>query len=212
MKLFINEELQETPAYDNKSLREIILLIEKDRIPKSEVITTIKLNGVILSMEDEKNIAANYPVEKIESLELLSANPNDLMLEGLGDARDVLTNLVEHIAAVIDLLRQGDINKGSEKFQSCLGIMQWFNELLGYTTKFAKIDYSHITWQEDRSVAELNLKLLNIYGDITEAQRNNDWISLSDILEYEFIPVMQAWIKLLPVLLDYIKSKTGKAN
>ena len=212
MKLFINEKSCEVNDDTQNNLKEIIASIEQSVLPEAHVITTIKLNGVILSLQDEKNIAAAYPFERIESLEILTADPYDLMLEGIENANDVLGDLVASTNQVIIYIRQGDINQANILFQSCLEKMQWFNDILSLTTKLANIDYSQIIREDQSSVAGLNLRLLNVYGDIIDAQKHNDWINLSDILEYEFIGIIKSWQEFIPEFLEYLKKHLGRTN
>ncbi len=54
----------------------------------------------------------------------------------------------------------------------------------------------------DITVAENRRRLFEVLDAMIEAQMNQDWILLADLLEYESVPVLQDWRAILPLIME----------
>ncbi len=66
------------------------------------------------------------------------------------------------------------------------------------------MDFSKITITGE-TIQSRKEKLLKITADMHSAQIDQDWVMLSDLLEYELIPIIENWINIIPSFQEEIK-------
>jgi hypothetical protein len=233
MKVSLNLKPCAVPE-DLATLHDVIVFVEKERVPQGQGLIRIVLDGEILEDEDERE-RAGEPVSGIEVLEFYSARPIDLIAEGLGFATELLPSLAEDLGQSTKDLRSGNIQDGLSGFAEALSYVGWYIRIVesayeilveldpSLSGQVASIqsaegdspeeELSRVTsidGPELRTFASLE-NLRQKLNDIMAAQQNQDTVLLADMIEYEMLPIIKLWIEEVPTILKMVERETGTA-
>ncbi|MBQ4132121.1 MAG: hypothetical protein IJD04_00090 [Desulfovibrionaceae bacterium] len=179
-----------------ENLQEVLIKVMEDNSMKERIITDIFVNKEQFS-EIYPHQAEDIETEEIEHLEIQSVPLNQMarnITEELGKVIQIMNAGAKEIAA---LFRRADDSEALELFQDLLDVTRDFlgmisllrNEYVGVEKVVPEFA------QNAETISEL-------LTEMSEVLENEDWILLSDLLEYEFLPAMNNWEKCI----DYIKS------
>ncbi|MCH7471867.1 hypothetical protein IIA79_02830 [bacterium] len=229
MKATLNLEPCEVPEKCS-TFHDLLRYIENERIPTDHVITRIVFDGMDIG-EDEELESHEKPLSEIEQIEFHSARAVDLAREGLTYATELLPSLSDDLAEVARKLRGEEVSVALEMFYDCISIIDWYislvsavevifpqistgyrlePELNGSDELQMDADAPEETGPELKTIASVE-NLRHKLIDVEHAQKNGDLLLLADLLEYEFVPIVNLWISEVPALLGKIKLESGSA-
>ena len=108
--------------------------------------------------------------------------------ESLEELNEELTKATHSVPQIV-----GYIEKHDEK--ACATLVEFLKTIGVFATIFAE----DIGWKFGDTLektAELNEKLERAMTRLVNAQENNYWVSICDLLEYEILPVLENWQKI----------------
>ena len=131
----------------------------------------------------------------INSLEVELADLKDLVATNLSNALDYLEKLIPGFDQAADLFRTGNEQEANKYYIQILDGMDWFSEVVNVVMS------SEGEGQEpENSLQVRQAKLTDLMSQMLEANKNQDWVLLADILEYEMIPFYEEWQAILSKL------------
>jgi hypothetical protein len=99
---------------------------------------------------------------------------------------------------VAGLFRQADDAEALDLYQDLLDVTRDFLGMIGsLRDEFSLKDHDTFRAAAD----EFN----DLFGEMSEVLENEDWILLSDLLEYEFLPAVDRWKKVIAELREDIR-------
>ncbi|WP_032121979.1 hypothetical protein [Clostridium amazonitimonense] len=104
----------------------------------------------------------------------------DEQVEVLQTAREYMGNLTRGMDGCIIDLREGRINEGLSLISPILEGMQWIYDVVRLTKDVQKDPM-------DEKEMEDKLK------EMIEAFENQDFVLISDLMEYEILPILNLW-------------------
>lgn len=125
----------------------------------------------------------------------MECNPElrQTILEALRSAAEACDALSRFTLEAAGHLRSGDIREGNELLS---GIVNDFSQLVGLfidVSQFEALGDEGAGSQPKGEVEEESQAMTHLMKMAVEAQENEDWVFLADILEYEFPERLQAW-------------------
>ncbi|MFX4261969.1 hypothetical protein ACOBQJ_07180 [Pelotomaculum propionicicum] len=112
--------------------------------------------------------------------------PNNKLINETDDLSvtlsDYLYKLIPAIKKCAGHYQSGQINEGSNLLLNMIEGLHWVVSVMAKTGL------------QDYNIGEINLKL----NEVVEAFENKDFILVGDLLEYEILPVMEAFLHKLP--------------
>lgn len=182
---------------DLSSLAEVIKVIENYFWHRGEVICEIRVNGMFMDGKDEIRFASEK-VENLQSIEIRSQSPHDLLAETLGSVSEYLPRVRESAIVVAERFQQGS---NEEAHRLCLKVLdscRWLSDWL-FLVKKSCGNWAHVKVSEDLwRGAELTFT--NVLRDLCSAYENKDFVALADILEYEVSNSLGQWLELISLL------------
>jgi hypothetical protein len=140
---------------------------------------------------DDRETLQKKPAD-INSLEVELANLNDLVANNLSNALDYLEKLIPGFDQAADLFRMGNEQEANKYYIKILDGMDWFSEVINIVMS------SKGEGPEAEDTLQLRqAKLTDLMSQMLEANKNQDWVLLADILEYEMIPFYKEWQTIL---------------
>lgn len=124
--------------------------------------------------------------------------------DSLNNLREHLRKLTPALQSTAESFRGRTEEEANKNYLLCIEALQLFEELIEGIRQLFNIDFSKMTI-DGETIQSRKEKLLKITSDMHSAQVNQDWVALSDLLEYELIPLIEDWIKIIPSFQEEIK-------
>lgn len=172
------------------TLKEIITRIETDFSTRGEVICEIRVNGVLLSEDDEVQYAASSAAE-IRDLAVRSNKPADLIIDAMASASAFLPDLEKSCLKTSEMFRGADLGAAQTSFHECLEGCQWLVDTLmhvrGAASGIEKPMSQPERWYEAEKV------IGRVIRELSEAYSRHDFVLVADLLEYELTGALLVW-------------------
>lgn len=186
-------EIQSTFA-DKLNLQEIIVSIEGELWNRGHVVCEVHVNGMYLSEEDESRMAETT-VAEIQSLEVRTRTPQDLIRESLDSLTQLLPWVRDSSLRLADELRLKKFLSLESDLKNVLEATTWVTDALN----LLKPTIVRLSGDDEFEQHWRNLE--DGYGKVVRemliAFEKLDWILLGDILEYDLSSCMNDWLELL---------------
>ena len=188
MKLTINGVEQKESEFKGETLEAILDMLVKNT--PGSYIRRIWLDQQEFPSDDRETLQKK-PAD-INSLEVELADLKDLVATNLSNALDYLKKLIPGFDQAADLFRTGNEQEANKYYIQILDGMDWFSEVVNVVMS------SEGEGQEpENSLQVRQAKLTDLMSQMLEANKNQDWVLLADILEYEMTPFYKEWQTIL---------------
>lgn len=174
------------------NLEEILVEANAECTRDQRIVTDVLLNNEPFS-EIYPHQAEDIERDEIRSVEINTMPLNEMVLNITDELFKVTRMMESGSLQCAKLFRQGDDQQGLELFQDLLDVTRDFMSMIGVL----RHDFVTVNEPEFDSLVE---KVSALLGEMTEVLESEDWILLSDLLEFEFVPVSKAWNKILEKL------------
>lgn len=176
----------------------IDVLLEK-HIKNHDVITGIRVNGKLLSLEEENNCLMNA-VTDFQSIDFQIQSTLELAFEALDSCSAYIDAVTIRVRELTDLYSKNLFEDANNKFGDVIDIMDLFVQLMGKIHKTLKTNLAD-SYVKSNTIQNLEIHLLSVLRGLVPAKEKNDIIMLCDLLEYELIDNLTQWkIKAIPEL------------
>ena len=187
MKISINGAEKEESSFQGEILKEVL-----DEIVKGQEDTYIRriwMDGQEVSSSAQDTLMTS--TSSIELLELELAKLKDLLANNLGNAKDYLEKLIPAFQKAADLFRMGNEQEAHKYYLQILDGIDWFSQVVQTIVVSLKNEFDGTNYKDQQA------KLTNLMTQMLEANQNQDWVLLADLLEYELIPFYEGWQEVL---------------
>ena len=123
----------------------------------------------------------------IDLLALELADLKDLVANNLDNAKEYLEKLIPGFQKAADLFRMGNEQEAHKFYLQILDGIDWFSQVA------QTIVNSRENELEGQDLKDRQGKLTDFMTQMLEANENQDWVLLADLLEYEMIPLYEDW-------------------
>ena len=195
MKVSINGVAQEESDFEGETVSAILDSMVQ-QTPGS-YIRRIWLDDQEFPSDDRE--ALQKKPSDIDSLEVELANLKDLVATNLANALDYLKKLIPGFEQAADLFRAGNEQESNKYYLQILDGIDWFSQVISVIMSPDKGE-TELPDTDDESLEVRQKKLTDLMSQMLEANQNQDWVLLADILEYEMVPFYKDWEKILSKL------------
>ena len=187
MKISINGAETQDPSFQGETLEEVMNAIVKSR--QNSYIRRIWLDGQEVSSDSQDTLKTL--TTSVELLELELAELQDLLANNLTNAKDYLVRLIPGFQKAADLFRMGNEQEANQYYLQVLDGIEWFSQVVIIIVSTQK------NKSEEKSLEERQKKLTDLMSQMLEANQNQDWVLMADLMEYEMIPFYKDWKEVL---------------
>ena len=195
MKVSINGVAQEESDFEGETVSAILDAMVQ-QTPDS-YIRRIWLDDQEFPSDDRE--ALQKKPSDIDSLEVELANLKDLVATNLANALDYLKKLIPGFEQAADLFRAGNEQEANKYYLQILDGIDWFSQVVSVIMSPDEGE-TELPDTDDESLEVRQKKLTDLMSQMLEANQNQDWVLLADILEYEMVPFYKDWEKILSKL------------
>lgn len=196
----VNQKIiSDGPIQSNHTLKDLMDHILGEVATEKEVITNVYIDGVEISLEEERKLSA-HPVESFHNIDFTVKSSFELALETLDSCTSYIDIAIDKIRKLSFMYANNKSEEANNIFIDVIEIMDVFVQLISKIHSTIRI---HLPDQQIKSktIQDLEVHLLSILKALVPAKKRNDIIMLCDLLEYELIDNLTQWkIKAIPEL------------
>jgi len=193
MKVLVNGK-EETISFMGETLGDLLSHIEKVGVAQGNVVRSIKIDGQESSPDSSE--AQRTQISEIATLEVEISTLADMINKNIENADAYLIRLIPGIEKSVELFRIGNEQEANKFFVKIVDGIDWFSQVLDIILTAKEI--SPETVFEGKSIQDRRTSLVDLTQQMVDANKNQDWVLLADLLEYEILPYYQEWSNLLP--------------
>lgn len=174
----------------------LIGLMSTERLD-NRIVTDVLVNDEAFS-EIYPHQAEDVDCSDIQKVEIKTMGVPEMGVNIARELYKVIRLMSEGSKQVADLFRRADDAEALEIYQDLLEVTRDFLSMIG-----ALRDEFALTRnpQFEEAVNELS----ELFSEMMEVQENEDWILLSDLLEYEFHPLVERWKSIIAQLREDVR-------
>ena len=193
MKLLINGK-EETVSFMGETLGDLLSHIERKGVAQGNVIRSTQINGQESSADS--SVVRKTPLSEIKILEIEISTLSDIINKNIDNAEAYLIRLIPGIEKSVELFRMGNEQEANKFFINIIDGIDWLSQVLDMILAAKAI--SPDTLFGGKSIQDRRTSLVSFTQQMVDANKNQDWVLLADLLEYEILPYYQEWSDLLP--------------
>ncbi len=174
---------QKISNFDN--LEQVLTSVMEDEQMAGRVVTDVFVNNASFS-EIYPHQAGDMSCENITSVDVRSEPASHMAVEMSAEMGKVARMMASGARNVASLIREARETDALELLQDLLDVTRDFMGMLGHLRDryLGGADEEFVTRTEAFS---------NLISEMCEVLENEDWVLLSDLLEYEFMPMCDEW-------------------
>ncbi len=181
-----------------ENLEQIIEKVMEDKKMQSRVVTDVLVNNEAFS-EIYPHQAEDMESSYINRVEIISVHTSEMAQSITRELYKVVSLMGKAGRQVADYFRQADDAQALELYGDLLEVNRDFMNMVGVLRNEFAADSSM-----DFEVS-LN-DLSNLFTEMIEIQENEDWILLADLLEYEYLPLVEKTKNIVAQLRESVKA------
>lgn len=186
-----------------QNLEQIIEKVMEDKRMESRVVTDVFVNSEAFS-EIYPHQSEDMDVADIEQVEIVSVSAAEMAQNITLELYKVVTLMGKAGRQVSDLFRQADDAQALELYGDLLDVNRDFLAMVGVLRN----EYAVNSWDFEDSLEDLS----SLFSEMIEIQENEDWILLADLLEYEYLPLVDKTKEIVAHLRESVRDSVKKAK
>lgn len=200
--IIIDGQRSPLEVHQFENLEQIIEKIMEDRRMHSRIVTDVLVNDEAFS-EIYPHQAEDMEASYIKRVEIVSVPASEMAQDITRELYKVVTLMGKAGRQVADLFRQADDDQALELYGDLLDVNRDFLNMVGVL----RSEYAADTSEEfEASLSDLS----SLFSELIEIQENEDWILLADLLEYEYLPVVEKTKNMVARLRDSVRTTIRK--
>jgi hypothetical protein len=170
---------------------ELLATLELDANRRGEVVTAVRFDGV--DQPTFRQLAlVQHGLTDVKLVELETASQDDLLDDALAAGASAATALAVAAGQIGSMFRRDDAAAASRRMTEFGDGIRSLTWILGAVATAREVGVEQMECNGRLMSAQL-ADLAAQLGSIVEAQRSEDWMTVADILEYDFRPALLAW-------------------
>jgi len=199
--ILIDGQKQEMDVSNFENLDQIFVKVMEDGGLENRVVTDVFVNEKPFS-EIYPHQAEDIDLTDVQSIDIRTLGVAEVAVEITRELYKVVTLMGEGASRVAELFRQADDAEALDTYQDLLDVTRDFIGMVSVLRgEFALKDHKEFLEASDQ--------LSSLFSEMTEVLENEDWILLADLLEYEFLPAVNRWKKVVALLREDVRT-SGK--
>ncbi len=199
--ILIDGQKQEMDVSSFQNLDQIFVKVMEEGALENRVVTDVFVNEKPFS-EIYPHQAEDIDLTDVQSVDIRTLGVAEVAVEITRELYKVVTLMGEGATRVAELFRQADDAEALETYQDLLDVTRDFIGMVSVLRGgFALKDH--------KEFIEAGDQLSALFSEMTDVLANEDWILLADLLEYEFLPAVNRWKKVVALLREDVRT-SGK--
>lgn len=205
MTRFFLDSREISPPFDVSSINQILKHVEDCHLSPNTVVRQIQVDGLPLLAESENTGDLLDRIDRREKVEIFTGTVTEIALDSLGQAREYL----DRAEAAIPLLSTAfQTSPGPDAFQNLRQMYEgfyWLNVLMDKLKAHFHMCFNDALVQ-GIPVREHHQKFIEILKQLIESQERKDFVLISDLLQYEILPLVPVWREMFSIISEKVNA------
>jgi hypothetical protein len=187
---------------DDQTIGDIVMQARNVLDGSGRMIVGITCNGETITPEKINEIMSDS-ISNYQEVEFQTAFPIDLAKNSLYACREFLKDITDTLHQSIDKLHQSQIQEAMSLLGPMFGkLNDTYRGVMG-TFQLMNIDPESIELANGNAKKFMN-DLVRKLQEIKQSLENQDYVQLTDLFEYELLPVVTEWQKMIDNVSEFL--------
>lgn len=202
MDIFLDDRRIEADT-SGRSLGDVLKQMQADLAPSDRIVVGVYCDGIDVAVE-EFEAQLDQPIRIFDRVEFKSADPRLLVSEALESAAQLLTDSEQGAEEVVNLLGAGQTEAALNRLGNCC--QSWIQIHQGICQSIAMLKLDAASFEANGKSLEVLLGgPIEHLGQIKKAVEARDFVTLADMLSYEFPDSIQDWRSIVTELQSVVQ-------
>lgn len=196
MQITLNDQSLPVDLSHLRNLEEALLELNEKFIPSGEQLFQVQINGQFFT-ERYPRESRYITLGEVSTLDLKTVTDADLARGILSDASHKVETLVLALEKGAALFRLAAEDEANHYFAQVLEALRWMLQTGEGACQVLDVDMVHTSSPQIGDVSEFLKRFQDLLEEMLQVYEEEDYILLADLMEYELLPMVQEWQKIL---------------
>ncbi|MGL1861982.1 MAG: hypothetical protein OCC46_05600 [Pseudodesulfovibrio sp.] len=196
--IVIDGKQYETEGQSFENLEQVFDQVVAEGYLEDRIVTDVMINEEPFT-EIYPHQAEDIEMSEVQSVEIVTMATDDMAVEITLELYKVVNIMAEGGKQVAELFRQADDAEALETYLDLLEVIRNFLRMIGVL----RDEYS---LKDNESYEKNANEMSDMFTEMSSVLENEDWILLADLLEYEFLPAVEKWKRVIKQIRDDIRA------
>jgi hypothetical protein len=196
-RFFIDNKEIDQPL-DISSLSQILKQVESAHLPTNSVVKSIQIDGLPVTPSNcsDRVFEMSEQIEKRNTVEIFTGTLTEIANESIAEAMAYLDRIELATPSLAESFRFCPVPESYENLRQLCEGFYWLNMLM------EKLEINFQIHLETMFISgvpapQYHQKFISILKQLIESQETGDLVLISDLLEYEILPLVAIWREML---------------
>jgi hypothetical protein len=199
MQVTLNDQSLPVDLSHLRTLEEALLELNQKFIPSGEQLFQVQINGQFFT-ERYPRESRYITLGEVSTLDLKTVTDADLARSILSDAALKVQTLVLALEKGAALFRLAAEDEANHYFAQVLDALRWLLQTGEWACQVLDLDLVQATSPQTGDVSVFLTRFQELLDEMLQVYEEEDYILLADLMEYELLPMVQEWQKILSLL------------
>lgn len=199
-RFFVNN-MEIAPPPNMSSLDEILKDLETRHLPPNSIIRQVQIDGAPLTIGDGNESLAELlnRAENRERIEIFTGTMGEIARDSILEAQQYLDRVAAATPQIAERFQGTPDPEAFESLRQLYEGLYWLNLLLDKLITGFQLTMEDVVIR-DEPVSEHHQKFISVLKDLIDAQHKQDFAMISDLLEYEILPLVPVWKEVFGII------------
>jgi hypothetical protein len=199
MQVTLNDQTLPVDLSHLRNLEEVLLELNEKFIPDGQQLFQVEVNGEFFT-ERYPRESRYVTLGEVARLDLKTVSDTDMARAILSDAASQALTLVQALEKSAALFRLAAEDEANHYFAQVLEALRWLLQTGEGACQVLKVDLGQVTSPQIGDVSDFLKRFQDLLDEMLQVYEEEDYILLADLMEYELLPMVQEWQKILSLL------------
>lgn len=199
MQVTINHQNLAVDFSHLRNLEEALLELNEKFIPEGQQLFQVEVNGQFFT-ERYPRESRYVTLGEVSTLDLKTVSDEELARSILADAAVQVETLAQALEKSAALFRLAAEDEANHYFAQVLEALRWLLQTGEGACKVLEVDLKEVTSPQFGDVSDFLKRFQDLLEEMLQVYEEEDYILLADLMEYELLPMVKQWQKILSQL------------
>ncbi len=199
MQVTINDQNLAVDFSHLRNLEEALVELNEKFIPEGQQLFQVEVNGQFFT-ERYPRESRYVTLGEVSTLDLKTVSDEELARSILADAAGQVETLAQALEKSAALFRLAAEDEANHYFAQVLEALRWLLQTGEGACKVLEVDLQEVTSPQIGDVSDFLKRFQDLLEEMLQVYEEEDYILLADLMEYELLPMVTQWQKILSQL------------
>jgi len=199
MQVTLNDQTLPVDLSHLRNLEEVLMELNDKFIPDGQQLFQVEVNGEFFT-ERYPRESRYVALGEVARLDLKTVSDADMARAILTDAASQALTLVQALEKSAALFRLAAEDEANHYFAQVLEALRWLLQTGEGACQVLKVDLGQVCSPQLGDISEFLKRFQDLLEEMLQVYEEEDYILLADLMEYELLPLVQEWQKILSLL------------